>query len=320
ARGRAGREPQGGPLRPLPPRGPGGLRAVQGAAQRGRAPVRRVGAAGARALRRPRRRRAGEDGRAGPARPQTRRRHPRRAAGARVCGRAHRRRDLGTGRRDAGAPAPASQEQGVRRLLPRAVLHLRRSRGRRAAEEREAGATPARGVPRMEGCGPARRGRRGRMIFRAYYRFETGCAAYLFGCATLGKCAVVDAHEADADAYVAFAGQKGMAITHVIDTHVHADHRSDGPALASRVGARYCLHESAQVALPFEPLRDEEEIELGNTRIKVLHTPGHTPESVCLVATDLRRGADPWFVLTGDTLFVGAVGRPDRPGQAPEAP
>jgi len=156
------------------------------------------------------------------------------------------------------------------------------------------------------------------MIFRPWYHFETGCAAYLLGCATLGKCAVVDAHEEDADAYVEFSGRKGMAITHVIDTHVHADHRSGGPALARRVGARYCLHESARVALPFEPLRDGQEIELGNTRIKVLHTPGHTPESVCLVATDLRRGKDPWFVLTGDTLFVGAVGRPDLPGQARE--
>ena len=156
------------------------------------------------------------------------------------------------------------------------------------------------------------------MIFRPYYYFDTGCAAYLFGCGTLGKCAVVDAHEEDADAYVAFAANKGMAITHVIDTHVHADHRSGGPALARRVGAKYCLHESAQVAIPFEPLRDGQEIELGNTRIKVLHTPGHTPESVCLVVTDLRRGTDPWFVLTGDTLFVGAVGRPDLPGRARE--
>jgi glyoxylase-like metal-dependent hydrolase (beta-lactamase superfamily II) len=70
--------------------------------------------------------------------------------------------------------------------------------------------------------------------------------------------------------------------------------------------------------LPFEPLRDGQELELGNTRIRVLHTPGHTPESICLVVTDLRRGADPWFVLTGDTLFVGAVGRPDLPGRAEE--
>jgi glyoxylase-like metal-dependent hydrolase (beta-lactamase superfamily II) len=109
-----------------------------------------------------------------------------------------------------------------------------------------------------------------------------------------------------------------MRITHVIDTHVHADHRSGGVALAKKVGASYCLHESADVAFPFEPLRDGQEVELGNTRVKVLHTPGHTPESVCLVVTDLRRGTDPWFVLTGDTLFVGAVGRPDLPGRARE--
>ncbi len=154
------------------------------------------------------------------------------------------------------------------------------------------------------------------MIFKPYYYFETGCAAYLFGCGSLGKCAVVDAHEQDVDAYAAFAASKGMRITHVIDTHIHADHRSGGPALAHKVSAAYCLHESADVALPFTPLQDGQEVELGNTRIKVLHTPGHTPESISLLVTDLRRGVDPWFVLTGDTLFVGAVGRPDLPGRA----
>jgi glyoxylase-like metal-dependent hydrolase (beta-lactamase superfamily II) len=156
------------------------------------------------------------------------------------------------------------------------------------------------------------------MIFKPYYYFETGCAAYLFGCGTLGKCAVVDAHERDVDAYLEFGASKNMRITHVIDTHVHADHRSGGSALAQKVGARYCLHESADVAIPFEPLRDGQEIELGNTRVTVLHTPGHTRESMCLLVTDLRRGTDPWFVLTGDTLFVGAVGRPDLPGHARE--
>jgi hydroxyacylglutathione hydrolase len=156
------------------------------------------------------------------------------------------------------------------------------------------------------------------MIFRPYHYFETGCAAYLFGCGTLGKCAVVDAHEEDIAEYGRFAESKGMRITHVIDTHVHADHRSGGPALARMAGAAYCLHESADVAVPFEALHDGQEIELGNTRVKVLHTPGHTPESVSLVVTDLRRGSEPWFVLTGDTMFVGAVGRPDLPGQARE--
>jgi glyoxylase-like metal-dependent hydrolase (beta-lactamase superfamily II) len=107
-----------------------------------------------------------------------------------------------------------------------------------------------------------------------------------------------------------------MRIVQVIDTHVHADHRSGGRALASRTGAPYRLHRSAPVAFPFEPLEDGQRLELGNTLIDVLHTPGHTPESICLLVTDLRRGPDPWFVLTGDTLFVGAVGRPDLPGQA----
>jgi hydroxyacylglutathione hydrolase len=156
------------------------------------------------------------------------------------------------------------------------------------------------------------------MIFKPYYYFETGCAAYLFGCGSLGQCAVVDAHEEDVDTYLGFAASKGMRITHVLDTHVHADHRSAGAELAQKAGAPYYLHGSADVSVPFEPLRDGQELELGNTRIRVLHTPGHTPESVCLVVTDLRRGTDPWFVLTGDTLFVGAVGRPDLPGRERE--
>jgi hydroxyacylglutathione hydrolase len=156
------------------------------------------------------------------------------------------------------------------------------------------------------------------MILRPYYYFDLGCAAYLFGCGTLGRCAVVDARADDVDAYEAFASTKGMRITHVIDTHVHADHRSGGPELARRTGARYCLHEVADVAIPFTPLHEGDEIELGNTRITVLHTPGHSPDSICLLVTDLKRGTDPWFVLTGDTLFVGAVGRPDLPGHARE--
>ncbi len=156
------------------------------------------------------------------------------------------------------------------------------------------------------------------MIFRPFYTFETGCAAYLFGCASQGRCCVVDPQEKDVEAYLAFAADKGMSITHVIDTHVHADHRSGGRTLAARAGARYCLHRAAPVAFAFEPLDDGQVIELGNTIVRVLHTPGHTPESVSLVASDLRRGPEPWFVLTGDTLFVGAVGRPDLPGHARE--
>jgi hydroxyacylglutathione hydrolase len=100
---------------------------------------------------------------------------------------------------------------------------------------------------------------------------------------------------------------------------VHADHRSGGRLLAARLGAAYCLHRSAEVAFPFEPLDDGQHLALGNTIIRVLHTPGHTPESICLLVSDLRRGPDPWFVCTGDTLFVGTVGRPDLPGRAEQS-
>ncbi|MEQ8727504.1 MAG: MBL fold metallo-hydrolase [Sandaracinaceae bacterium] len=154
------------------------------------------------------------------------------------------------------------------------------------------------------------------MIFRPFLRFDTGCAAYVLGCGGLGKCAVVDPRADDVETYIDFAEDKGMTINHVIDTHVHADHESGGPALAARTGARYRLHESASVRHAFHPLRDGDELELGNTRLRVLHTPGHTPESISLLVVDLRRGPEPWFVLTGDTLFSGAVGRPDLPGDA----
>jgi hydroxyacylglutathione hydrolase len=156
------------------------------------------------------------------------------------------------------------------------------------------------------------------MIFRPFYYYDLGCAAYLLGCGTLGTCAVVDPRADDIETYVTFATTKKMRITHVIDTHVHADHRSGGAALAARTGAEYCIHESADVEVPFAGLRGGQNLPLGNTQVRVLHTPGHSPESVCLVVTDLKRGTDPWFVLTGDTLFVGAVGRPDLPGRARE--
>ena len=105
---------------------------------------------------------------------------------------------------------------------------------------------------------------------------------------------------------------------------MQADHRSGGRELAARTGAAYCLHEAADVTFPFTPLADDQEILCGNVVIRVLHTPGHTPESVCLVVTDKTRGPEPSFVLTGDTLFVGSVGQPRSArrdqGQCPRAP
>ncbi|MDE2120272.1 MAG: MBL fold metallo-hydrolase [Betaproteobacteria bacterium] len=144
--------------------------------------------------------------------------------------------------------------------------------------------------------------------------------SYLFGCAGLGKAVAVDVVAGDEDWFVEQAQQAGARITHVIDSHVHADHLSGGRSLARRVGAPYCLHEAARafVHFDFEALRDEQLIEVGNVSVRVLHTPGHTPDSMCLLVTDRRRGDAPWFVLTGDTLFVGAVGRPDLAGRERE--
>jgi glyoxylase-like metal-dependent hydrolase (beta-lactamase superfamily II) len=105
-----------------------------------------------------------------------------------------------------------------------------------------------------------------------------------------------------------------MRIEAVISTHVHADHLSGERELAKRTGAELYLHRSADVTFPTTPLDDAAEISLGNVVIRVLHTPGHTPESISLLVTDRTRAPEPWFVLTGDTLFVGDVGRPDFGG------
>ena len=128
----------------------------------------------------------------------------------------------------------------------------------------------------------------------------------------------MDPQANDINTYIEFAKAKGMEVKYVIDTHIQADHRSGGRQLAQLAGADYCLHESAEVAFDFRSLEGDQELDLGNVSIRVLHTPGHTPDSICLLVTDKTRGPEPWFLLTGDTLFVGAVGRPDLPGNIEE--
>ncbi|MBS2132229.1 MBL fold metallo-hydrolase (plasmid) [Burkholderia thailandensis] len=157
------------------------------------------------------------------------------------------------------------------------------------------------------------------MFFKQFATRESSLS-YLFGCGGLGKAVAVDVVAGDEPWFVEQAAQAAAAITHVIDTHVHADHLSGGRCLARMVGAPYCLHEAARefVHFDFEPLQDGQSLEVGNVRVEVLHTPGHTPDSTCLLVTDRRRGEAPWFVLTGDTLFVGAVGRPDLAGRERE--
>src|SRR5579884_4176833 len=107
-----------------------------------------------------------------------------------------------------------------------------------------------------------------------------------------------------------------MKIRYVIDTHVHADHLSGGRRLAQATGADYALHESAGARFPFRGVRDNEELDLGNVRIRVLHTPGHTPEHISLVVTDKTRGPEPSFLLSGHTLMVGDLGRTELASSA----
>ena len=141
--------------------------------------------------------------------------------------------------------------------------------------------------------------------------------SYFFGCGGLGKAIAVDVVAGDEGWFIEEAKKATVAITRVIDTHIHADHFSGGRKLAKLVDAPYCLHESnlTVAEFDFEPLRDEQVLDIGNVKVTVLHTPGHSTDSICLLVSDARRSEAPWFVITGDTLFVGAVGRPDLAGK-----
>lgn len=142
--------------------------------------------------------------------------------------------------------------------------------------------------------------------------------SYFLGCGGKGMAIAVDVVAGDEQWFIDAAAEAQVTITHVIDTHLHADRYSGGRALAQRINAPYCLHASAELSTPFSALTDGQEIVVGNVVVEVLHTPGHTLDSICLAVQDKRRGDAPWFVITGDTLFVGSVGRPDLAGRERE--
>lgn len=154
------------------------------------------------------------------------------------------------------------------------------------------------------------------MIFRQILHPQTGCASYVFGCTGKAKLAVVDPHSEHLDDYLAVAQQANSPIVAIFETHVQADHHSGAAQLAAATNAPIYLHESAQVKFPFTSLRDGDVVELGNDYVRVLHTPGHSGDSISLVVGDKVRSETPWLVFTGDTLFVGDVGRPDLHGDA----
>ena len=150
------------------------------------------------------------------------------------------------------------------------------------------------------------------MILRPFLHEETACASYLFGCLTRSSLAVVDPHVELVDRYVDAAERAGAPIAAVFETHVQADHISGLPALVETAGATAYLPADANVDFEHTPLADGQVVELGNTLVRALATPGHAPAHHAYVISDLRRGTeDPWLVFTGDALLVGDVGRPD---------
>lgn len=147
-----------------------------------------------------------------------------------------------------------------------------------------------------------------------FKQFYLGClaqASYLIGAD--GEAAIVDPRR-DVDVYVEEAKARGLTIRYVLETHLHADFVSGHRELAERTGATVLISHRAAAAFPHQPVKDGDTFRVGGVELKILETPGHTPESISIVATDTRVSQGPQMVLTGDTLFIGDVGRPDLLG------
>jgi hydroxyacylglutathione hydrolase len=148
------------------------------------------------------------------------------------------------------------------------------------------------------------------MIFRQITHDDLGCASYLIGDHRAGVAAVVDPRF-EIDEYLELARYLGVQIEHVLETHNHADHVSGHGRLAAATGATIHIHREARPDYEHEPFDDGWELELGTLKVQAIHTPGHRPEHTAFALIDVARGEEPWAVLTGDTLFVGDIARPD---------
>lgn len=148
------------------------------------------------------------------------------------------------------------------------------------------------------------------MIFRQLTHDDLGCASYLIGDEDAGVAAVVDP-KLDIDEYLRLARYLGVHIEHVLETHNHADHVSGHGRLVAATGATIHIHRDAEPDYDHEPFDDGWELRLGSVTVRAIHTPGHRPEHTAFALADTARSEEPWAVLTGDTLFVGDIARPD---------
>jgi hydroxyacylglutathione hydrolase len=155
------------------------------------------------------------------------------------------------------------------------------------------------------------------MIFTQFVDDALGCASYLVGDPRTGQAVVVDPAFA-VEQYLEEAERRDVRIVRVIETHTHADHLSGHGRLARERGTPISIHPAAEAEYPHDAMEDGDEIRLGDIVLRCIHTPGHRPEHCCLAVSDLTRGADPWVVLTGDSLFVGDAARPDLAIEARE--
>ncbi len=148
------------------------------------------------------------------------------------------------------------------------------------------------------------------MLFRQFVDDDLGCASYLIGDPQRGVAVVVDPAYA-IEQYVEAAEAEGVRIVHTIETHTHADHVAGHGRLALEHGVPVAIHPLGEPEYAFDRLEDGTELEVGAVTVRAIHTPGHRPEHCALVVVDRERGPEPQLVLTGDSLFVGAIGRPD---------
>lgn len=149
------------------------------------------------------------------------------------------------------------------------------------------------------------------MLFKQFYLGCLAHASYLIG--SDGEAAVVDPQR-DVDEYLEEAAAHGLEIKYVIETHLHADFVSGHQEIAARTGAQIIFGEKAEVEFEHQAVRDGEELKLGEVALRFIETPGHTPEGICVLVTDTESPGQPQKLLTGDTLFIGDVGRPDLAG------
>ncbi|MGH9493656.1 MAG: rhodanese-like domain-containing protein [Candidatus Sulfotelmatobacter sp.] len=144
-----------------------------------------------------------------------------------------------------------------------------------------------------------------------FEQFYLGCLAHAsYMLASEGEAVVVDPQR-DVELYLKAAADHGVVIKHIFESHLHADFVSGHGELAARTGAKIYMGAQAGATFPHVPVSDGFELKFGKASIRVLETPGHTAESICFVVTDEEKSSSPWAVLTGDTLFIGDVGRPD---------